>query len=111
MPAALILNQSQAEAVYSAMCALNNVKGYGMVGMPVPRDSDVQVRWESSGAVEVSKGRHLGKREQYANQSAFATAYGLLPREPVAEVAENFVFMLRKQPNGDRWPVGTKLYA
>lgn len=31
--------------------------------------------------------------------------------QPIAEVAEDFVFMLRNQDNGDRWPVGTKLYG
>lgn len=31
--------------------------------------------------------------------------------EPVAQVAEDFIFFLRKQPNGERWPVDTKLYA
>lgn len=30
---------------------------------------------------------------------------------PMAEVGENWVFFLRKQDNGTRWPVGTKLYA
>lgn len=30
---------------------------------------------------------------------------------PVAEVAESHVYLLCKQPNGERWPVGTKLYA
>lgn len=32
-------------------------------------------------------------------------------QEPVAEFADSFIFNLRKQSNGDRWPVGTKLYA
>lgn len=31
--------------------------------------------------------------------------------EPVAQIAEDFVFLLRKQPNGERWPVNTKLYV
>ena len=30
---------------------------------------------------------------------------------PMAEVGENLVFLLRKQESGERWPVGTKLYA
>ena len=30
---------------------------------------------------------------------------------PMAQVAEDFVFFLRKQADGSRWPVGTKLYA
>jgi len=38
-------------------------------------------------------------------------AVGGVTAEPVAQVAEDFVFLLRKQPNGERWPVGTQLYA
>lgn len=30
---------------------------------------------------------------------------------PMAQVAEDFVFFLRKQEDESRWPVGTKLYA
>jgi len=33
------------------------------------------------------------------------------PQRPMAEVAADFIFFLRKQPNGESWPVGTKLYA
>ena len=31
--------------------------------------------------------------------------------EPMAQVAENFVFFLRSREDATRWPVGTKLYA
>lgn len=31
--------------------------------------------------------------------------------KPIAELAESFIYFLRKQPNGERWPVGTKLYT
>lgn len=31
--------------------------------------------------------------------------------EPMAQVAEYFVFIVRHQPDGSRWPVGTQLYA
>jgi len=31
--------------------------------------------------------------------------------EPVAEFGHDCIFNLRKQPNGERWPVGTKLYT
>lgn len=30
---------------------------------------------------------------------------------PMAQVSEDAVFFLRKQADGSRWPVGTKLYA
>jgi hypothetical protein len=33
------------------------------------------------------------------------------PAQPVAQFGEDAIFMLRKQPNGERWPVGTKLYV
>lgn len=36
---------------------------------------------------------------------------GVVAPKPMAEVAENFIFFLRKQSDGSRWPVGTKLYA
>lgn len=32
-------------------------------------------------------------------------------QEPVAEFGRDSIFNLRKQPNGERWPVGTKLYV
>ena len=32
-------------------------------------------------------------------------------QEPMAEVGSDGVFFLRKQPNGEAWPRGTKLYA
>ena len=35
----------------------------------------------------------------------------MMQPEPVAEVAESFVFFLRKRADGSRWPVGTKLFA
>ncbi|MDK1710825.1 hypothetical protein QOM18_21200 [Serratia marcescens] len=40
-------------------------------------------------------------RELLANREA----------RPMAQVAENFIFILRDQDNGERWPVDTKLYA
>lgn len=30
---------------------------------------------------------------------------------PMAQVAEDFVFLLRRRDDDSRWPVGTKLYA
>lgn len=71
MPAKLILNQSQAEAVYSAMCVLNNVDF---------RACDLSfgkaiVKQTSSGTISVIG--TVGDDEQYASQAAFATAYGL----------------------------------
>lgn len=45
------------------------------------------------------------------HRAASAPVAAPVSAEPVAQVAEDFIFFLRKQPNGDRWPVGTKLYA
>lgn len=65
-----ILTQTQAEAVYSAMCALNNVGGTAAdlsLGNAV-------IKSDMSGAVRI-----FGKTddEEYASQHAFAAAYDL----------------------------------
>lgn len=70
----MILNQSQAEAVYSAMCALNNV---GNVSSEFNLPNDVWVQAAANGGVSIVPRTHGAKIEQYADQSAFATAYGL----------------------------------
>ena len=65
--------QAQAEAVYSAMCTLNNVGGRVFATM-----GDQRVT-EANGCItvfEYLEGQwELGER--YVSQSAFATAYGL----------------------------------
>jgi hypothetical protein len=66
----LILNKSQAEAVYSAMCALNNVGG--LVRIALENDIDVYERDDDTIAVLSD-----GPAERHTNQAAFATAYGL----------------------------------
>lgn len=43
-------------------------------------------------------------------QSSLNAASAMQP-EPVAEFGRDCIFNLRKQPNGERWPVGTKLYV
>lgn len=66
-----ILNQAQAEAVYDAMCALNNVSGVA---------GRIQI-----GNIVVTSGREVvtvddpvrDVTEAYENQAAFAAAYGL----------------------------------
>lgn len=67
----LILNINQAQAVYSAMCALNNVDF---------RACDLSfgkaiVKQAFNGAITVIG--TIGDDEHYANQTAFAAAYGL----------------------------------
>jgi hypothetical protein len=73
----MILNKSQAEAVYSAMCALNNVGNTsGDVCIPGARgQQDIRVQWLDG--VTVRRGALTGPREEYPTQAAFAEAYGL----------------------------------
>ncbi|MDR6216213.1 hypothetical protein [Paracidovorax wautersii] len=68
----MILNQAQAEAVYSAMCALNNVSGR-CTELAIG-DGDAIVQNYTSGTVIVIDGNAT---ERYADQTAFATAYSL----------------------------------
>lgn len=71
----MILTKAQAEAVYSAMCHLNNV---GMrIGATL--DGGVRVIEVPGGAVHVRRfiGGEWASGELYGDQSAFATAYGL----------------------------------
>lgn len=67
----MILNKSQADAVYSAMCALNNVGGQIDV-----RIEALSVRSLESGMIVVSctTSRRI---EGYASQKDFALAYEL----------------------------------
>lgn len=82
----MILNKAQAEAVYSAMCALNNVSHTAGVQVSlVTYDDDaeeprrVTVVEDAGGHVEVIQGPtpHPIAVERHANQSALASAYGL----------------------------------
>jgi hypothetical protein len=77
MNAARILNTAQAEAVYSAMCALNNVSAKVRTEMSgLPDYSIVTVHERGNGQVWVEGDRGV-REEIYADQSAFATAYSL----------------------------------
>ena len=69
----MTLNKAQAEAVYSAMCALNNVSGRfsGTIVFP----DDIAVSCWSEGDFTVSVGNGVG--ESYADQATFAAAHGL----------------------------------
>ena len=78
-----ILNQAQAEAIYSAMCALNNVGGHldayvPNLSNPAKKGHLVVVREMGAATIEVRAGFAEGaEREDYRNRSAFAAAYGL----------------------------------
>lgn len=70
-----ILTQSQAEAVYSAMCALSAVGTRH--GAEFHIGDWVYVRQlQLSGAVCIEN-RDVGANERYADKDEFATAYGL----------------------------------
>jgi len=66
----VILNQPQAEAVYRAMCELNNVSGRIDV-----RLQNGRVNESANGVILVTG--YAKPSEDYSNQSAFAAAYGL----------------------------------
>jgi len=72
----MILNQAQAEAVYSAMCALNNVGGRIAAMMEFKTKNEVQVTQQADGQVLVLKDIGL-TCERHADQAAFANAYNL----------------------------------
>lgn len=82
----MILNQAQAEAVYSAMCALNNVGGRSHVRINAARGGLIHVNELPDGAIQLWRGDAVGYPtgaiENYADQSAFAAAYGLDGKEP-----------------------------
>lgn len=67
----MILNQAQAEAVYSAMCVLNNVGG---ICGDLTLSEGLRVQWLDR--VTVRDGLS-GPREEYADQASFAAAYNL----------------------------------
>lgn len=80
-----LLNSGQAEAIYGAMCALNNV---AMSDSPMTIEFHdvvsgepcrVQVSNTAAGLLRVSIGGGLlaREREEYESQAAFATAYAL----------------------------------
>lgn len=76
----LILNKSQAEAVFSAMCALNNV---GMRIDAFGGTDMTHIRETPDGRIVIHKTiEHIDstRSERHASQAAFATAYGLTTR-------------------------------
>lgn len=70
----MILNKSQAEAVYSAMAALNNLGTVYLFKVEYPTYG---VRAAIGDPVTVRGGEDSYEIETYADQAAFAAAYGL----------------------------------
>lgn len=65
--------KSQAEAVYSAMCVMNNIGGQ----LSHVRAGNASVVEHAAGHFVVSDVRGLLESEVYDDQAAFAAAYGL----------------------------------
>lgn len=88
MNTARILTQAQAVAVYSAMCALNNVDiVFGEVRIAADRaQHDIRVQWGEDG-VTVGQGLRVAI-ERYADQAAFVAAYGLETKDKLRAALE-----------------------
>lgn len=76
-----ILNNSQADAVYSAMVALNNVSGRVHVRFDLENNAVLHAAEYEDGSVQVFIGDAIGNRcggafEQFGSQNEFAKAYG-----------------------------------
>lgn len=85
---ALILTTAQAQAVYSAMCALNNIGA--VIDVEIPGGcGGTRIQGTFTGSVRVEQRWDDRKSERYPDQDAFAAAYGL----PVA--AQGLVAALR----------------
>ncbi len=76
-----ILTQVQAESVYSAMCALNNVNARVKAMFGNVATDGVNVFEEDDGCVRVARvnAYDVREHEEYNDQAAFADAYGLAP--------------------------------
>ena len=74
---AQILTKAQAEAAYSAMCALNNVNALISAFIRTDSGKFIEIHDEGSGIALWSKEIDLPGKETHASQSAFAAAYGL----------------------------------
>ncbi len=76
-----IMNQAQAEAVYSAMVALNNVAGRVHIRIDLEDNAVLHARENEDDTVQVFVGDAIGNPgggafEQFGSQNDFAKAYG-----------------------------------
>jgi hypothetical protein len=85
-PMSKILNQSQAKAVYDAVCALNNVSACSGIELSFVASREgadyfrATYAENAAGEVVVFSGPSMVRnvpRENYPNQAAFAAAYNL----------------------------------
>ena len=77
LPRPRILTQDQAEAVYSAMCALNNVNALLSTFIRTDSGKFIEVHDNGDEITLWSKEVELPTKETHTGQSAFAAAYGL----------------------------------
>jgi hypothetical protein len=71
----MILNKSEAEAVYSAMCAMNNVNGVAL-GLYIASSRErggIKIEESYGGSITILS----NEVEVWKSQSEFAAAYGL----------------------------------
>lgn len=76
----MIMTDEQARSVYSAMSALKASGGRVIVVFQRQDFGSIRVRQLSGGSVRVTEnaGHESDTQERYADQSAFAAAYGLI---------------------------------
>lgn len=76
----MLLTKAQAEAVYSAMCALSSVGAAFDCRIPLGHGAATRVYEAMNGSVHVAVylgGREWKSVEKHETPAAFATAYGL----------------------------------
>lgn len=76
----MILKETQADAIYRAMVAMNNVYGIIETRVPVSTTAIAVVKEQINDGIIVvtlQSGGAIRAMESYENQNAFAKAYGL----------------------------------
>lgn len=102
----LILTIQQAQAVYGAMCALNNVSGSVKASIAQGRGDEIRATELDDGSisilyVEAGKAADI---ERYADQSAFAAAYGLDLAVPASDAQHEAVAVANAHLNNAALP-------
>lgn len=86
MASDLILNPAQAQAVYSAMCALAQINARNTnITLPVDEVEDIHIIANDIGMLVERRGG-VPTGECYADQAAFAAAYGLRDAPDAADL-------------------------
>ena len=70
----MILKQDQARGIYDSICIANNLGGSVNVKIGSHTNTVIELSQDAYGRITIDA---LGKLEQYADQCAFASAYGL----------------------------------